>query len=617
MGQNRASPLSALWRGVVILAAVLGAASRSAAAADGAYDVSLWLASLRPELRATAPLLAGVGKLDDLPLYDLDLRIDPSQASFSLRETIHLTNLDAEPRDEWVFRLDANANQSAPRVIMIRGRCVDSECAVAGERTTIVAVRTATPVLPRGRVEVELELRGSLERIDAARTNMLAQSIEGLASLGGAKLGASYGLLAQGEGIVSFADFYPVLARRRGAFWDRSEPEPVGDLGSDDLANVHAFVDLPQDFHLAHNGVVLRRTVDVQTHRCRTEVGAVLVRDFALVAGAGLSSSSASVGGVTVSSHYLAADRAAGRHVLDVATRALSEFERKFGPYPYSRFDLAEAPLVGGAGGVEFSGLVTVASMFYHPGPDFWGQSLIGSLDGMREFVTAHEVAHQWWHVLVGSDSRQSPFTDESLAQYSALLYLEARYGRDRAKRDGDTNVKANYQMMRLLGVPDGPVDAPADSFAGTLPYGGLVYGKGPYFFREARKLLGDAAFFRALRAYAAKYRFQMAPAYAIVDGLAASGHREEVRALGRRWLHEAHGDEDLGKTPSLLGMLGGQGGDQAMSGLLDGLDLGDLPSGSVDVAGLEQMLPGLIDNPEIERLVRLLLKQLPKDGAP
>ena len=37
---------------------------------------------------------------------------------------------------------------------------------------------------------------------------------------------------------------------------------------------------------------------------------------------------------------------------------------------------------------------------------------------------------------LVGSDSREHPFVDEGLAQYSAVLYMEDRYGAARARAE-------------------------------------------------------------------------------------------------------------------------------------------------------------------------------------
>src|SRR5690606_8901506 len=108
-----------------------------------------------------------------------------------------------------------------------------------------------------------------------------------------------------------------------------------------------------------------------------------------------------------------------------------------------------------------------------------------GDLEAHRlsslEVVTAHEVAHQWWHGLVGSDSRRHPFQDECLAQYSAMLYLEDRYGRERGEREAARHVSASYHMMRMMGRPDAAVDRPVSAFGDSLSYAGLVYGKGPY----------------------------------------------------------------------------------------------------------------------------------------
>ena len=43
----------------------------------------------------------------------------------------------------------------------------------------------------------------------------------------------------------------------------------------------------------------------------------------------------------------------------------------------------------------------------------------------MGEFVVAHEVAHQWWNVVVGNDSINNAWVDEALTNYYALIYYE------------------------------------------------------------------------------------------------------------------------------------------------------------------------------------------------
>jgi ABC-2 type transport system permease protein len=51
-------------------------------------------------------------------------------------------------------------------------------------------------------------------------------------------------------------------------------------------------------------------------------------------------------------------------------------------------------------------------------------------------YVTAHELAHQWWgHQIAPNYTRGSNLISEALAEYSALILTERRYGKDNMKR--------------------------------------------------------------------------------------------------------------------------------------------------------------------------------------
>ncbi|MDE0561719.1 M1 family aminopeptidase, partial [Algoriphagus sp. NF] len=51
-------------------------------------------------------------------------------------------------------------------------------------------------------------------------------------------------------------------------------------------------------------------------------------------------------------------------------------------------------------------------------------------------FVTAHELAHQWWaHQITPNYTRGSNLTSEALAEFSALILSERKYGKDNMKR--------------------------------------------------------------------------------------------------------------------------------------------------------------------------------------
>jgi len=562
------------------LAALLAstAACAQPAPPPARYDPAQLLPSLRPWAREALPAAAHLQRLDQLPLYSLTVSLVQGERAFSVAEELWFTNNERAPMPEVVLRVYANAARRAQGEAPVRfvsGRCVTGPCTVRQESPSVIVVRPRAPLAPGASLRVVVDLQGRLDEIDGSRTNILAQGMESLSMLGAGESSGDYGLLAVGDGVVSMANFYAAVGRRVGGRWERNDGGHAGDLGSDDLANVRAVLDLPASYTVATTGVTLGRTV--ANDRQRVEVGGAAVRDFCVMAGATLRTSTRRVGEVEVRSHYLPNDQAAGERVLDVAAAALADFERRFGPYPYVDLDVVEAPLVGGAGGVEFPGLVTVASMFYKP-PQMDGLAggLMGLLGGgeatqamgqmmpaMLEFVTAHEVAHQYWHGLVGSDSRLHPFVDESLAQWSAALYLEDRYGAERSRRDADLNIRMNYQMMRMLGRPDGPVDRPAAAFDDQLRYAGIVYGKGPYLYNALREAAGDEVFFRAVRRYVDTWRFRTAPTTGFVDALVAEhgAGAARYRGLARRWLQESHGDDDLGQAnmASLLqGVMGG-----------------------------------------------------------
>lgn len=520
------------------------------------YDAEALLGHLRSGQREGLERQLGVRSLEQLTLYALHVTLADALDSFELREEVYFTNPEDRPLSE--LQLVVPVNQAAPQVEFVSGRCVDSECRVEADAAGRIVLGLATPLAPGGRVRVELGLRGRLEQIAPGRTTMLAQGMESLGALGGSADRQSYGLLAQGDGISTLASFYAVVAPREDGRWRGSSGARVGDLASDAVSNVRLTVSVPRDTRVVATGVELHSLPVLASAmgapRREVTFAAGLVREAGLVVGNTLTSSMRLANGVMVRAWYLPGERAAGGRTLDVACSALEFYERRFGEYPYSELDVVEAPLVGGAGGVELSAMVLVASMMYRGASGGAGGGAMDDLlVAMLEHVTAHEVAHQWWHGLVGSDSERHPWIDESLAQWSAILWFEERYGAARAQLEAERQVGMNYRAMRLSGVGDGAVDRSVDGFDSSLNYAGLVYGKGPFFYREVRRVLGDEAFYAGLADYVRRDRFRLSDGP--VGALARAGHAGEIRRLARRWLQEARGDEDLqlGDASSML----------------------------------------------------------------
>jgi hypothetical protein len=595
------------------LAAVALTAGGEARASPSWYDPEPLLASLRApervEVRKAFP------RLDDLTLYDLDLELDLKSARFSLREVVYFTNREPQPLSDIVLRVYADSGNQQPLVSLKSGSCLDAPCTVESTRVSALRVRPRVALPPGGRLRIALELEGRLDRLKAERAGLLGQALEAFGGANGAA--HRHTVLVESGGVGLLSNFYPVVARRGQNRWISSEAKQIGDVTSDELAHVRARIRTPPEVRVETNGLPASEAVVLHArgqgkHAREKRIVLACGRDFAVVAGEKLETKTRLSGDVVVSSHFLPDNRKAGEHVLDVAADSLARFEQRFGRYPYTHFSIAEAPLAG-AGGIEFSGLAVVASMLYGSSPlggsaGFGGlaqqiagllgqdNELLKGLDlnrlfqatgskrpvrarhrggtpkktgaardrkgtpdlfgSMREFVTVHEVAHQWWHGLIGNDSQADPFLDESLAQYSTLVYLEDRYGKSRAEQEANMNVKLGYLLMRTMGTPDGPASRPAEKFPSSLAYAGLVYGKAPFFFHELRAMLGDRAFFDRLRAYATRHRFRTARRDALLEAFSVGGRRREVTDLARRWLEGAHGDEDIGGG-GLLALLG------------------------------------------------------------
>ncbi|MFK2877650.1 ABC transporter permease/M1 family aminopeptidase [Rhodanobacter hydrolyticus] len=109
---------------------------------------------------------------------------------------------------------------------------------------------------------------------------------------------------------------------------------------------------------------------------------------------------------------------------------SLDYYDAHYTPYQFKQLRI-----------VEFPGYASFAQSFANTIP--FSES-IGFIADLRDtsqidyvyYVTAHEVAHQWWaHRVIGADMQGSTMLSESLAQYSALMVMKQRYGADQMRK--------------------------------------------------------------------------------------------------------------------------------------------------------------------------------------
>ncbi|WP_115572745.1 M1 family aminopeptidase [Xanthomonas campestris] len=188
------------------------------------------------------------------------------------------------------------------------------------------------------------------------------------------------------------------------------------------------------------------------------------------------------------------------QRMIESVQKSLAYYEANFSPYQHHQVRI-----------VEFPGYARFAQSFANTIP--YAES-IGFIADLRDkndidyvfYVTAHEVAHQWWaHQVIGANVQGATMLSESLAQYSALMVMEREYGRAHMRRF------LKYELDRYLegrggeSIEELPLYRVEDQ-----QY--IHYRKGSLAFYRLREDIGEQALNRALQRFLAAKAFQQPP---------------------------------------------------------------------------------------------------------
>jgi aminopeptidase N len=146
-----------------------------------------------------------------------------------------------------------------------------------------------------------------------------------------------------------------------------------------------------------------------------------------------------------------------------------------FGEYPFveEKYGLAETPIWG----MENQTCTSIGSMLLHYPASF-------------ERIDLHELAHQWWGDMLTPEDWANVWLNEGFASYTEALWAEHKDGR-----------QAYLDYMALM---DDPTGFEGSVYDPDQLFGPTVYHKGAWVLHMLRRVMGDCAFFLALRAYAA-----------------------------------------------------------------------------------------------------------------
>jgi ABC-2 type transport system permease protein len=182
--------------------------------------------------------------------------------------------------------------------------------------------------------------------------------------------------------------------------------------------------------------------------------------------------------------------------------KSLDYFTTNFSPYQHKQVRI-----------LEFPRYETFAQSFPNTIPYSESIGFIAKVNNDDEkdidypfYVTAHEVAHQWWaHQVIGGNVQGSTLMSESLSQYSALMVMEKEYGPQKMKRF------LKYELDRYLSGRRGEKEKELPLYK-VENQGYIHYEKGSLVLYALKDYIGEAKLNKALKTYVDSVGFQKAP---------------------------------------------------------------------------------------------------------
>jgi hypothetical protein len=405
-------------------------------------------------------------RLSGASVYHLDFQISDDLLRLAGREEVYYTNREDGPLNELYFRLFPNTagGKSTVSAVKVNGQTVES---VYEFEDTALRLPLPTALPPGQQVNIQMDFEVEVAQEKAG----------------------NYGLFGYFDDVLALDAFYPAIPVYDDEGWNVETPPPNADLTYFDASFYLVRVTAPANLIVVASGI----EIDVE-HEANNQIltfAAGPARDFYLAASENYTVISKTVGETTVNS-YTFAERTDGAELaLQRAIEALKSFNARFGPYPYTEFDILSTSIQ--ALGIEYPGVVGIARELYDPEEEIGGVPSQVMLEG----TVAHEVAHQWFYNVIGNDQIDEPWLDEALAQYATWLYYVDVYGEANAQ-----GYRRSWEdRWSRVDRADIPIGLPAGAYV-DQEYSAIVYGRGPLFIAALAEEMGIESFDKFLQDY-------------------------------------------------------------------------------------------------------------------
>ncbi|RYY49354.1 MAG: M1 family peptidase [Chitinophagaceae bacterium] len=200
--------------------------------------------------------------------------------------------------------------------------------------------------------------------------------------------------------------------------------------------------------------------------------------------------------------YYHPANSSSWKNSMSFIKSAVRTKSTWLGEYPYDVVSVVEHASTSDMGGMEYPTITLISST---------------SNERMLDYLINHEVGHNWFYAILGSNERQHPWMDEGMNSYYDKRYSARRYNNQdlglagsavflnrREPEDIQSTILATLTAIQK----DQPIETPADKFS-SLNNNVIPYEKTAQWFQMLEENLGTAMFDSIMQRYYTKWKFK------------------------------------------------------------------------------------------------------------
>jgi len=183
---------------------------------------------------------------------------------------------------------------------------------------------------------------------------------------------------------------------------------------------------------------------------------------------------------------------------------AVRHYSSWIGEYPYPTVAAVEGPKNQSSGGMEYPMITLITS------PEAGAEAL--------DAVITHEVGHNWFYGILGSNERDNPWMDEGVNSYFEFLYEATKYKSNTIFGGAIPDEVKKLPLDEFLGriynalntIPAArPIQTKSTAFADDSEYGTVVYLKTATWLYLMESQISQPAMLKGFQQYFSDWKFK------------------------------------------------------------------------------------------------------------